>query len=127
MVNAVQLGNNEYDLAHGLYGLYFRSVIAVPPDWPAPPPYHLNMDIVKPILPPASSAATPSIGHNGIRRQSAESGWSGALDGRHSGTNGHSWVQGMLDAWCVHGDARHVRRLMSGEHMSQYLSPTPWI
>ncbi|MFA6931083.1 MAG: hypothetical protein WCT05_12210 [Lentisphaeria bacterium] len=124
-------GNNEYDLAHGLYGLYFRSGNRRAARLARLAARHqADVDIINAYPAPEFIGGNPqhAIAHNGHRYDSPRQvgGWSGLYDSRQTGINGHTWSRGMLDAWCVHGDANVMTAaLKSGEHLSRYLTPTP--
>ncbi len=60
------------------------------------------------------------------RPQSPEAAtWSHAYDEHTDGTNGHTWADGMADAWCLTGDPRVAEAALElGEHLTWAIAPT---
>jgi len=124
-------GNNEYDLAHCFFQQfartgntdYFRLALRAAR-------HQADVDIVHAYPDPryVGSNHQHSIGHTGEwqgpnRPQQAT--WSHAYDSHTDGTNGHTWADGMADAWCLTGEPRVAEAALElGEHLTWAIAPT---
>lgn len=122
-------GNNEYDIAHTFFMQfartgkpeYYRLALAAAR-------HQADSDIVHAYPDPAYVGANPqhSIGHTGMWTQMAEyAAWSYKYDGHADATNGHTWAEGMTEAWFLAGEATVMEStLLLGEHIAWAVAPT---
>ncbi|MBR7108126.1 MAG: hypothetical protein IKC89_06925 [Lentisphaeria bacterium] len=121
-------GNNEYDLARGLFLLFLRTgerelfrrakLAAI---------HQADTDIIHAYPDGAfvGANAQHGVGHTGISYQRVNpAGWSLLLDKSFLGSNGHTWAEGMTTSWMLTGDAATMESaLLLGEHLKRYISP----
>lgn len=124
-------GNNEYDLAHCFFQQfartgntdYFRLALRAAR-------HQADVDIVHAYPDPRYVGANHqhSIGHTGVwegPNRPKQATWSHAYDEHTDGTNGHTWSDGMADAWCLTGDPRVAEAALElGEHLTWAIAPT---
>ena len=120
-------GNNEYDLAHGLFmqfartgrRQYYRLALAAAR-------HQADVDCIHAYPDPAYVGANHlhSFAHTGGWSQHlSHVGWSHRYDGLTQASNGHTWADGMMDAWCLTGDARVMEGAIGlGEHIAWSMS-----
>lgn len=123
-------GNNEYDRAHGFFQqfartgrtAYFRLALQAAR-------HQADVDIVHayPDLRFVGANHQHSIGHTGVwegPNYPKKATWSHAYDSHTDGTNGHTWIDGMMDAWCLAGDASVMESALAlGEHLTWAVAP----
>ena len=122
-------GNNEYDLAHGFFMQfarignrdYFRLALAAAR-------HQADVDCVHAYPDPAYIGANHqhSIGHTGTWSQRpTHATWTHRYDSHTDARNGHTWADGMMDAWYLTGDARVMEASLGlGEHIAWAMSRT---
>ena len=122
-------GNNEYDLAHGFFMQfartgkrdYFRLALAAAR-------HQADVDCVHAYPDPEHVGANHlhSIGHTGAwSERTARGQWSWRYDFHTTAANGHTWADGMMDAWYLTGDARVMEACIGlGEHIAGSMSRT---
>jgi hypothetical protein len=122
-------GNNEYDFAHGYFMQfartgrreYFRLALAAAR-------HQADVDIVHAYPDPYYVGANHqhSIGHTGMWSHVAAHGlWSHRYDSHTSAENGHTWAEGMMEAWWLTGEAPIVESALAlGEHITWAMAPT---
>lgn len=122
-------GNNEYDLAHAFFLQFartgkrdfFRLALTAAR-------HQADVDCVHAYPDPYYVGANHqhSIGHTGTWSQNpTHATWSHRYDAHTSADNGHTWSEGMAEAWCLAGDARVMETaLQLGEHITWAMSPT---
>lgn len=120
--------NNEYDMAHGLFMLFARTGDRDVFRLAALAARHqADVDIIHAYPDPAyvGANAQHGIGHTGVSYQRINPAtWSHKLDISYKGTNGHTWSEGMLEAWVLAGDARTMESaLLLGEHLVNDTAP----
>ena len=120
--------NNEYDLAHGLFMLFARTGNRDAFRWAVRAAQHqADVDIVHAYPDPfyLGANAQHGIGHTGVSYQIINPAtWSYRYDVSYWGSNGHTWSDGMLDAWSLTGNARIMdSALKLGEHLTNYTAP----
>jgi len=120
-------GNNEYDLAHGFFMQfvrtgrrdYFRLALSAAR-------HQADVDCVHAYPDPyyAGSNHQHSIGHTGTWSQvPMRATWSHRYDSHTDARNGHTWADGMMDAWYLAGDARVMEASIGlGEHITWAMS-----
>ncbi len=122
-------GNNEYDIAHAFFMQFART---------GKPEYHRlaleaarhqsDSDIVHAYPDPAYVGANPehAIGHTGTWTQNTKyAAWSHKYDTSTDGRNGHTWAEGMTEAWFLTGDPTVMEStLLLGEHITWAVAPT---
>jgi hypothetical protein len=120
-------GNNEYDLAHGFFMQfvrtgrrdYFRLALAAAR-------HQADVDCVHAYPDPYYVGANHqhSIGHTGTWSQvPVRATWSHRYDSHTEARNGHTWADGMMDAWYLAGDARVMEASIGlGEHIAWAMS-----
>ncbi len=120
-------GNNEYDFAHGLFmqfartgrADYFRAALAAAR-------HQADVDIVHAYPDPFYVGANHqhSIGHTGTWTQTVKRAtWSHRYDTHTDARNGHTWAEGMIDAWYLTGDPRIMEAALElGEHITWAMS-----
>ena len=121
-------GNNEYDFAHGFFMQfartgnrdYFRLALAaarhqadVECIHAYPDPFYVGGNLPH------------SIGHTGTWSETLPLGsWSSRFDLMATAQNGHTWAEGMVDAWCLAGEARVMDAAIGlGEHVAWAMAP----
>ena len=120
-------GNNEYDFGHGFFMQfartgnrdYFRVALAAAR-------HEADVDCVHAYPDPYYRGANHlhSIGHTGMWSEQAEYGtWSWPYDYHTAAASGHVWADGMVDAWCLSGEARVMEGALGlAEHVAWALS-----
>ncbi len=120
-------GNNEYDLAHGFFRQfvrtgrrdYFRLALTAAR-------HQADVDCVHAYPDPyyVGSNHQHSIGHTGTWSQvPTRATWSHRYDSHTDARNGHTWADGMMDAWYLAGDARVMEASIGlGEHITWAMS-----
>ena len=122
-------GNNEYDLAHGLFMLFLRTGERDCARWAQRAARHCaDVDIVKAYPDPAYVGANTehTTGHTGqgIQAGGKPQTWSQAYDIVTYGTNGHTWSEGMTENYLLFGDALSMdSALLLGEHLTNFVAP----
>jgi hypothetical protein len=121
-------GNNEYDLAHGFFmefirtgdRRYYRLALAAAR-------HQADVDIIHASPDPTyiGANAQHSVGHTGVSYQvMPQATWSKSFDVSFRASNGHTWADGMMDAWYLAGDARVMEAALAlGEHMAWAMAP----
>jgi hypothetical protein len=121
-------GNNEYDLAHCFFMEfirtgnrdYFRLALAAAR-------HQADVDIVHAYPEPSFIGCNPehSVGHTGAWDQNLpQATWSKAFDNSSIASNGHTWADGMMDAWFLTGDPRIMEAALAlGEHITWAMAP----
>lgn len=122
-------GNNEYDLPHALFAQFARTGnrdfyrLAT-----RGARHQADVDIVHAYPDPFYIGANPehSIGHTGTWSEKVQNAtWSMAYSSATSAGNGHTWADGMVDAWCLAADSPIMESaLMLGEHINYAFAPT---
>lgn len=114
--------NNEYDPAHGLFmqfvrtgeTKYFRLAMQIAR-------HQADVDIVNAYPDPYYIGANHqhSIGHTGQWSQHHHRAtWTHKYDYHTDAQNGHTWTEGMADAWCLAADPRpYESSVLLGEHI----------
>ncbi|MBR7103865.1 MAG: hypothetical protein IKC65_02890, partial [Lentisphaeria bacterium] len=120
--------NNEYDLAHGLFMLFLRTGCRDAFRWAKLAARHqADVDIIKAYPDPLfiGANAQHGIGHTGISYQRVNPAtWSLSFDYSFVGTNGHTWSEGMTEAWLLGGDIIPMESaLLLGEHLRTFAAP----
>ena len=121
--------NNEYDFAHGLFMLYLRTGNRDAFRWAMTAARHqADVDIVHAYPDPAFVGANVqhSIGHTGQSSSSSSPAvWSTVYgSGSSMGWNGHTWSEGMTEAWLLGGDEISMESaLLLGEHLVTFVAP----
>ena len=120
-------GNNEYDLAHGFFMQFARTGrrdycrLAL-----AAARHQADVDCVHACPDPAHVGANHlhSIGHTGAwSERTARGAWSWRYDFHTTAANGHTWADGMMDAWHLTGDPRVMEACLGlGEHVAWSMS-----
>ncbi|MBM3474089.1 MAG: hypothetical protein FJX75_12540 [Armatimonadetes bacterium] len=122
-------GNNEYDLAHGLFQQFLRTGNREYFRWALVAARHqADVDIIH-AYPDAfyvGGMVPHSVGHTGAWTERTTHGtWETRYDGMVTGANGHNWADGMVDAWCLTGEADIMQSTLElGEHVTWAMSPT---
>ncbi len=121
-------GNNEYDTAHAFFNQfcragnadYFRAGLAAAR-------HQADVDLVHAYPDPASVGAQVihGVGHTGSSSHLVEYGmWSNALHLSARITNGHTWAEGLVEAWYLVGDAPVMEAaLKMGENAAYVAAP----
>ena len=120
-------GNNEYDLAHGLFYQFLRTGDRKLFRWALTAARHqADVDCVHAYPDPYYVGANHqhSIGHTGTWSQRPQHAtWSHRYDSHTDARNGHTWAEGMLEAWHLTGDARVMEAALGlGEHIAWGMS-----
>jgi hypothetical protein len=120
-------GNNEYDFAHGYFMQFARSGnrdffrLAL-----AAARHQADVDCVHAYPDPYYVGANHqhSIGHTGMWSEVASHGlWSWRYDFHTAAANGHTWADGMMEAWWLTGEAPIVESALAlGEHIAWAMS-----
>ena len=122
-------GNNEYDYAHGLFQDFLRTGNRDHYRWALTAARHqAEVDLVH-AYPDGfyvGGQVPHSVGHTGAWSEQLERGtWQARYDSMVTAANGHNWADGMVDAWCLSGDAGVMHSaLLYGEHVAWAMSPT---
>ena len=121
-------GNNEYDLAHGLFRQFLRTGNRAYCRWAQTAARHqADADCVHAYPDPAyvGSNHQHSIGHTGVWSERAKRAtWTHRYDSHTSAENGHTWAEGMVDSWWLTGDPRAMESAIGlGEHIAWAMSP----
>jgi hypothetical protein len=121
-------GNNEYDLAHGFFMEfirtgnrdYYRLALAAAR-------HQADVDIIHASPDPTfiGANAQHGIGHTGVSYQvMPQATWSKLFDVSFKASNGHTWADGMMDAWYLAGEARVMEAALAlGEHIAWAMAP----
>ncbi|MEI6502279.1 MAG: hypothetical protein WCP21_14790, partial [Armatimonadota bacterium] len=122
-------GNNEYDLAHGLFMQYARTGNRDLARWARTSAQHrADTDTVWAYPDPYYVGATHqhSIGHSGTWTQDVERAtWSHRYDMHTSAESGHVWADGLMDDWYLTGEPRAAESALAlGEHCAYAFAPT---
>jgi len=122
-------GNNEYDLAHGLFQQFLRTGHRDYYRWALVAARHqADVDIVHAYPDPfyVGGMVPHSVGHTGAWSEQTEHGtWEARYDSMVTAANGHNWADGLMDAWCLSGDPVILQSaLLMGEHIVWAMSPT---
>ncbi len=122
-------GNNEYDYAHGLFQDFLRTGNRDHYRWALTAARHqAEVDVVHAYPDPfyVGGQVPHSVGHTGAWSEQLERGtWQARYDSMVTAANGHNWADGMVDAWCLSGDAGVMQSaLLYGEHVAWAMSPT---
>lgn len=122
-------GNNEYDLPHGLFMQfartgnrdYYRLALASARHQADVDCVHAYPDILN-----LGAMAPHGVCHTGEWSQDlSDPSWSYAYTGMTTASNGHTWADGMVAAWCLAGDARVMECAIGlGEHIAFAVAPT---
>lgn len=121
-------GNNEYDTAHALLSQFIRTgnpelyrmgLLAAR--------HQADVDIVHAYPDPSvvGGNIVHGVAHSGTVSHLTEFGlWSHPLHVSAHGSNGHTWTEGMTEAWYLTGDGTILESAIKiGEHMSNYVIP----
>ena len=123
----INWGNNEYDLPHALFMQFARTGDRRY--------YHLalegarhqaDVDCVHAYPDPAYVGCNVehSISHTGTWSEKGARGWSYPYSGGAMAYNGHTWSEGMCDAWHLAGDERSMEAAQGlGEHIVYGMVP----
>ena len=119
--------NNEYDFAHGLFMLYLRTGNRDVCRWAMIAARHqADVDIIHAYPDPmyVGANAQHAVGHTG-QAHKVPSTWSNPFDYHYLGSNGHTWSEGMTEAWLLGGDEIPMESaLLLGEHLVNFIAPT---
>ena len=120
-------GNNEYDLAHGLFMQFARTGERAYYRWALTAARHqADVDCVHayPDRFYVGANHQHSIGHTGTWSQvPARATWSHRYDAHTAAMNGHTWAEGMIDAWSLAGEPRVMEAALGlGEHITWAMS-----
>ncbi|OGV35437.1 MAG: hypothetical protein A2020_06820 [Lentisphaerae bacterium GWF2_45_14] len=121
--------NNEYDFAHGLFMDFIRTGNRKHFRWAMITSKHqADVDCVHayPDKYYIGSNHQHSIGHTGNWSQHhVRAEWTHLYDSHTSADNGHTWVNGLIDAWCMGGDPISMNAAYGlGEHIAWAMAPT---
>ena len=121
-------GNNEYDLAHGLFRQFLRTGNRAYCRWAQTAARHqADVDCVHAYPDPAyvGSNHQHSIGHTGTwSDRPKRATWTHRYDSHTSAENGHTWAEGMVDSWWLTGDPRAMESAIGlGEHIAWAMAP----
>jgi hypothetical protein len=122
-------GNNEYDLGHGLFQQFLRTGHRDYYRWAVVAARHqADVDTIH-AYPDGfyvGGQVPHSVGHTGQWSETLEHGtWEKRYDGMDTAANGHCWTDGLVDAWCLGGEAGVMQSaLLFGEHVAWAMSPT---
>jgi hypothetical protein len=122
-------GNNEYDLAHGLFQQFLRTGDRAYFRWALVAARHqADVDIIHayPDAVYVGGMVPHSVGHTGAWTERTTHGtWETRYDGMVTAANGHNWADGLVDAWCLTGEAGIMQSALElGEHVAWAMSPT---
>ena len=119
--------NNEYDLAHGMFMLYLRTGNRDVFRWAMTAARHqADVDIIHAYPDPMyiGANAQHAVGHTG-QMHKVPSTWSNPFDYHYLGSGGHTWSEGMTEAWLLGGDEISMESaLLLGEHLVKFIAPT---
>lgn len=120
--------NNEYDFAHGLFMDFIRTGDRSHYRWAMKAAKHqADVDSVHAYPDPyyIGSNHQHSIGHTGNWSQHhIRAEWTHLYDSHTDASNGHTWVNGMIDAWCMGGDPISMNAAYGvGEHIAWGMAP----
>lgn len=123
----INWGNNEYDLPHALFMQFARTGDRRY--------YHLalegarhqaDVDCVHAYPDPTYVGCNVehSVFHNGTWSEKGGRGWSYGYGGGAIASNGHTWAEGLCDAWHLAGDERSMEAAQGlGEHIVYGMVP----
>lgn len=122
-------GNNEYDRAHGFFTYYLLSGQAdFQREAHTAARHQADVDIVHAYPDPYYIGANPqhSVGHTGVWSERIKPAtWSYAYDSHTNAGNGHTWTDGMADAWLLTGDPVVMESMLAlGEHIAFAFAPS---
>ncbi|HWL51796.1 MAG TPA: hypothetical protein VNQ90_05140 [Chthoniobacteraceae bacterium] len=121
-------GNNEYDTAHAFFSQfcrtgetdYFRAALAAAR-------HQADVDLVHAYPDPATVGAQVihGVGHTGSSSHRVDYGtWSNPMRLSAVATNGHTWAEGLIEAWYLTGDAPVMEAALTlGEHIAWVAAP----
>lgn len=121
-------GNNEYDLPHGLFmqfartgdRRYYRMALAGAR-------HQADVDMVHAYPDPSvvGGEMLHSVCHTGEWSGTPQNtNWSTPYSWQALASNGHTWAEGLCDAWCLSGDARIMEAALGlGEHIVYGMVP----
>ncbi|MBR7104962.1 MAG: hypothetical protein IKC65_08460 [Lentisphaeria bacterium] len=119
--------NNEYDFAHGMFMLYLRTGDRDVFRWAQTAARHqADVDIIHAYPDPmyVGANAQHAVGHTG-QSHAVPSTWSTPFTRHFLGSSGHTWSEGMTEAWLLGGDAVAMESaLLLGEHLVNFIAPT---
>jgi hypothetical protein len=120
-------GNNEYDLAHGLFAQFARTGRREYCRWALTAARHqADVDCVHAYPDPYYLGANHlhSIGHTGMWTETTEfATWTFKYEYHTSAASGHTWADGLADAWCLTGEPRAAESAIGlGEHIAWAMS-----
>lgn len=121
-------GNNEYDLAHGLFMHFARTGNRDAFRWATVAAQHrADVDTIWAYPDPYNVGANPphSIGHTGPWTEQTERAmWTCRYDMMYTAANGHNWCDGLMDDWHLTGNPRAMESgLAFGEHVAYAMAP----
>ncbi len=121
--------NSEYDLAHGLFMLSLRTGDRDAFRHAQQIARHVaDVDICHAYPDPANVGGNlqHAIGHTGQHSQYHDKAtWTYLYDNSCKGGNGHTWSEGLTEAWLLGGDPIPMESaLLLGEHLVNYFVPT---
>jgi YetA-like protein len=123
----INWGNNEYDLPHALFMQFARTGdrryfhLAL-----EGARHQADVDCVHAYPDPAYVGCNVehSVSHTGTWSEKGARGWSYPYSGGAMATNGHTWSEGMCDAWHLAGDERPMEAAQGlGEHIVYGMVP----
>jgi hypothetical protein len=121
-------GNNEYDLAHGMFVHFIRTGNRDAARLASAAAQHqADVDIVQAYPDPyyIGANAQHGVGHTGTNYQHVDRGsWTHRYDYSYTAENGHTWSQGMVEEWLLNGNARVMSSALKlGEHICWFMVP----
>jgi len=122
-------GNNEYDLAHGLFMEFARTGNRDMFRWGTKAALHrADVDTIWYYPDPMNVGANPphSIGHTGMWTQDLERiTLTTRYDTMYTAANGHNWCDSLMDDWVLTGEPRAMESgLAFGEHVAYAMAPS---
>jgi len=121
-------GNNEYDLAHGLFQAFLRTGRRDDFRWALAAARHqAEVDIIHAYPDPlyVGGMVPHSVGHTGAWSERPSHGtWQARYDSMVTAANGHNWADGLVDGWCLTGEAGLMdSALLLAEHATWAMAP----
>lgn len=121
-------GNNEYDLPHALFMQFARTGDRRYFRWALAGARHqADVDCVHAYPDPAliGGNVVHGVCHTGDwSEKNPRRGWSFAYGWAAAASNGHTWAEGMCDAWYLTGDERVMETAQNlGEHVAYGMAP----
>lgn len=123
----INWGNNEYDLPHALFMQFARTGdrryfhLAL-----EGARHQADVDCVHAYPDPAYVGCNVehSVSHTGTWSEKSARGWSYGYGSGAMASNGHTWAEGMCDAWHLAGDERSMEAAQGlGEHIVYGMAP----